>query len=127
MLWTSERDTRLIKLQADGLSGSEIAEIFGTTRNAVIARSNRIRGVVFPADKARRERLVVEFAALERKRLAKQVLTIQQLRQNLKSGMDRRHAIGLARQDGATSVAIAAALGISRQRVSQLAPSLSIE
>jgi hypothetical protein len=40
--WNAERDTRLRELNAQGLSAGRIANELGTTRNAVIGRSQRI-------------------------------------------------------------------------------------
>jgi len=45
--WTPSRDKRLLALQAKGRSAAEIAKTLGTTRNAVIGRSIRLRGIVY--------------------------------------------------------------------------------
>ena len=45
--WTPARDRRLEALQAKGRSAAEIGRIMGTTRNAVIGRSIRLRGIVY--------------------------------------------------------------------------------
>src|SRR3981081_897803 len=45
--WTPERDKRLQKLEAAGLSAAQMADQLGATRNAVIGRSVRLRGLVF--------------------------------------------------------------------------------
>jgi GcrA cell cycle regulator len=51
MLWTSERDHRIIVLWADGLSASEIARDFGDcSRNAVIGRVYRLRASGYPLE-----------------------------------------------------------------------------
>lgn len=42
MTWTSERDAELLILFDSGLSGAQIAEIFGVTRNAVCGRKWRL-------------------------------------------------------------------------------------
>ena len=43
--WTADRDEQLVQLHAQGLTGGQIAERLGggTSRNAVIARINRLR------------------------------------------------------------------------------------
>lgn len=40
--WTPERTNQLVELAAQGKSGSEIAEIIGTTRSAILGRANRL-------------------------------------------------------------------------------------
>src|ERR1700730_5591920 len=47
--WTAEKDKQLQRLEAAGLSAAQIADRIGTTRNAVIGRSVRVRGLVFPS------------------------------------------------------------------------------
>lgn len=43
MKWTNEVDVLLLKMWAEGKSSSEIAEVLGVTRNAVIGRATRLR------------------------------------------------------------------------------------
>jgi hypothetical protein len=52
--WTPEDDEELKRLEAAGLSASEIAARLNTTRSAIIGRSNRLRGNLFASDAARR-------------------------------------------------------------------------
>jgi hypothetical protein len=52
--WTPEDDEELKRLEATGLSFTEIAARLNTTRSAIIGRSNRLRGNVFASDAARR-------------------------------------------------------------------------
>jgi hypothetical protein len=47
--WTAEKDKQLQELEAAGLSAAQIADRLGTTRNAVIGRSVRPRGLIFPS------------------------------------------------------------------------------
>jgi hypothetical protein len=54
--WAPERDEELKRHEAAGLSASEIAVLLRTTRNAVIGRSHRLRGMIFPSDLERRPR-----------------------------------------------------------------------
>ena len=48
--WTPARDKRLQALEQEGLSAAQIARKLGTSRNAVIGRSRRLRGVVYQSD-----------------------------------------------------------------------------
>ena len=48
--WSAARDKRLQALQAEGLSAAQIARKLGTSRNAVIGRSRRLRGIVYQSD-----------------------------------------------------------------------------
>jgi GcrA cell cycle regulator len=43
MEWTKERTDELERLWADGMSARRIGELFGTTKNAVIGKVNRMR------------------------------------------------------------------------------------
>jgi GcrA cell cycle regulator len=54
--WTSERDEELKRHEAAGLSATKIAVLLGTTRGAILGRSNRLRGRVFKSDLERRPR-----------------------------------------------------------------------
>ena len=48
--WTPSRDKRLLSLQAAGRTAAEIAKSMGISRNAVIGRSRRLRGIVYRSD-----------------------------------------------------------------------------
>jgi hypothetical protein len=48
--WTPARDKRLQALEQEGLSAAQIAKKLGTSRNAVIGRSRRLRGIVYQSD-----------------------------------------------------------------------------
>jgi len=54
--WTRERDEELKRHEAAGLSAAKIAVQLGTTRGAILGRSNRLRGKVFKSDLERRPR-----------------------------------------------------------------------
>jgi hypothetical protein len=121
MGWKPSADAKLIKLKASGSSASEIARAFGTTRNAVIARSHRIMGKRFWSE-VEREKLKRRAAAERRKaRLSTERRAIKQLSGRLKAGMERDQAIVMAREDGATLRAISRIVGITKQRVSKIA------
>ena len=47
--WTPALDKELMALSAQGLSFREIAQRMGMTRNAVLGRSTRLRGIVYPS------------------------------------------------------------------------------
>ena len=54
--WTPERDEEMKRHEAAGLSAAKIAAQLGTTRGAILGRSNRLRGKVFKSDLERRPR-----------------------------------------------------------------------
>ena len=43
MSWTPESEQKLKKLWKDGLTGSEIAKFFGTTRSAILGKVHRLK------------------------------------------------------------------------------------
>lgn len=121
MEWTRAQDTKLMTLIAEGKSASQIAPVLGTTRNSVIGRSNRIRGTVFQSDVERLTRQ--RRASVERKRAiaARRTLAIGAFKRCLDKGMRRDKAITSAIAAGATLRQIGGILGISYQRVGQIA------
>ena len=48
--WTPSRDKRLLAQQAAGRTAAQIAKSLGVSRNAVIGRSRRLRGIVYKSD-----------------------------------------------------------------------------
>jgi hypothetical protein len=48
--WTPSRDKRLLGQQAAGRTAAQIAKSLGVSRNAVIGRSRRLRGIVYKSD-----------------------------------------------------------------------------
>jgi DNA-binding CsgD family transcriptional regulator len=48
--WTAARDKKLESMQAAGKTAADIAKVLGTSRNAVIGRSRRLRGIVYQSD-----------------------------------------------------------------------------
>src|SRR6266498_6023172 len=48
--WTLSRDKRLLGQQAAGRTAAQIAKSLGVSRNAVIGRSRRLRGIVYKSD-----------------------------------------------------------------------------
>jgi biotin operon repressor len=118
--WTPQKDKRLQKLEAEGRSGKEIAERLGTTRNAVVARSARLRGVLFPSNIRRERELRAQAAGRLREKNRLNRSALFGMRAAMTRGLDRDAAICAAVKAGATYVAIGAELGISRQRVHQI-------
>jgi hypothetical protein len=118
--WTAEKDRQLQKLEAAGLSAARIADRLGATRNAVIGRSVRLRGLVFPSQ-VRRERAQRALSAARlhqhKERVAAALVV---MRRALAKGAPRDTAIVLAVKARATYQAIADELGLTRQRVQQI-------
>src|SRR4029077_14978032 len=48
--WTSARGIRLLAHEAAGRTAAKIAKSLGVSRNAVIGRSRRLRGIVYRSD-----------------------------------------------------------------------------
>ena len=112
--WTPQRDKRLQKLEAEGRSGKEIAERLGTTRNAVVARSARLRGIAFPSNIRREKALRAQAAARLREKNRLNRTAVFDLRAAMTRGMKRDAAICAAVKAGATYAAIGAELGAYR-------------
>jgi hypothetical protein len=112
--WTRDRDKRLLRLQAKGLSASQIADQLGTTRSAVLGRSARLRGVVFPSE-TRRGKL----STRRRSNLGTDA-ALTAMGRGIARGLRRDKAIISAVRSGASYQAIAEDLGLSRQRVQQI-------
>jgi hypothetical protein len=121
--WTPKRDEQLRQLDGDGFSAAKIAESLGTTRNAVLGRLHRLNGasLTFPSYIKQLEEGRARTAARmkERDRVATKV--IAKLHQEIARGVDRYEAIARARKAGVTLQAIGDAMGITRERVRQIA------
>ena len=109
------------RLERRGLSASQIAGMLATTRNAVLGRSVRLRGLVFPSVLEARAARKVESAERRAARERATAKVLRTMRHNLSGGMAREDAILRAVRDGASYRAIGAALGITKQRCHQLA------
>jgi hypothetical protein len=118
--WTAEKDKRLRRLEAAGLSAAQIADHIRTTRNAVIGRSARLRGLIFPSQLRRHRRERALRAARLRQQKERTAVSLASMRRAIASGMPRNMAIALAVKAHVTYQAIADELGISRQRVQQI-------
>jgi len=121
--WTPERDRRLQAYEAEGLSGAAIAERLGTTRNAVLARSQRLRGLhlMFKSyvEARRKHRAAAAPRIRERQRRRREAM--ERMRRELAKGVPRDVAIKSARKRGATLQAIADEVGVTKQRIQQIA------
>jgi len=118
--WTADKDKQLQKLEAAGLSGAQIADRIGTTRGAVIGRSARLRGLIFPSQLQRQRRERALRVARLRQKKERFAVPLASMRRAIARGTPRNIAIVLAVKAHVTYQAIADELGISRQRVQQI-------
>jgi transposase len=117
--WTPARDRRLKALEAQGFSAAEIAGKLGTTRNAVIGRARRLRGVVYQSDidswtraNARRSE---EAHARAAARAEKQRKVLAEMAKAVAAGMPKPKAMLRAFRAGAFWRQIGEHFGISQQ------------
>ena len=118
--WTADKDKQLQRLEAAGLSGAQIADRIGTTRGAVIGRSARLRGLIFPSQLQRQRRERALRVARLRQKEERFAVPLASMRRAIARGTPRNIAIVLAVKAHVTYQAIADELGISRQRVQQI-------
>jgi GcrA cell cycle regulator len=121
--WTLERDERLRRLQAEGLSAAKIGEKLGTTRSAVLGRLHRLSGAALTYSSYIRQEKEARARAAARMKERKRVesTVIPRMQQEITRGVDRNRAIAKARKAGATLRAIGEAVGISKEWVRQIA------
>src|SRR5262245_19237812 len=91
--WIPPKDRRLQKLEAEGRSGKEIAERLGTSRNAVVARSARLRGILFPSNIRREKKLRAQAAARLREKNRRNRTALFDMRAAMARGTRRDDAI----------------------------------
>jgi hypothetical protein len=118
--WTAEKDRQLRRLEAAGLSAAQIADRIGTTRNAVIGRSVRLRGLIFPSQLQRQRSERALHAARLRQQKERTAVSLASMRRAIARGTPRDVAIVLAVKAHVIYRAIADELGLSRQRVHQI-------
>jgi hypothetical protein len=118
--WTPARDKGLQKLEAAGLSAAQIADQLGTTRNAVLGRSARLRGVVYQSIIRREKGLRAQSAARRREHKRRSDTLLSAMREAIAKRVPRTIAIANAVERGVTYQAIGKELGLSRQRVHQI-------
>ena len=121
--WTLERDERLRRLEAEGLSAAKIGEKLGTTRSAVLGRLHRLNGAALTYSSYIRQEKEARARAAARMKERKRVesTVIPRMQQEITRGVDRNRAIAKARKAGATLRAIGDAVGISKESVRQIA------
>jgi hypothetical protein len=118
--WTPKRDKRIQELQRAGLSASQIGEKIGTSRNAVIARAARLRGVVFPSQVRRAKEELAERVARRKEKKRHRDAVLSAMRHALSQDVPRDVVIARAVKAGLTYQAIGDEFGVSRQRVHQI-------
>jgi hypothetical protein len=118
--WTAEKNKQLQRLEAAGLSAAQIADRIGATRGAVIGRSARPRGLIFPSQLRRQRRERAWRVARLRQKKERNAVPLASMRRAIARGTPRNMAIVLAVKAHVTYQAIADELGISRQRVQQI-------
>ena len=120
--WTPERDERLRRLEAEGLSAAKIGEKLGTTRGAVLGRLHRLSGaaLTYPSYIQQEKEARARAAAGMKERKRAESTVIPRLQQEIARGVGRDRAIARARKSGATLRAIGDALGISKEWVRQI-------
>jgi hypothetical protein len=118
--WTAEKDKQLQRLEAAGLSAAQIADRIGTTRNAVIGRSVRLRGLIFPSQLERQRKEKALYAARLRQQQKRTAASLTSMRRAIARGTPRDVAIVLAVKAQVTYRAIADDFGLTRQRVQQI-------
>ena len=118
-MWTPARDKRLQALQADGLSAAQIAKKLGTTRNAVIGRARRLRGIVYQSDidswKRANARRSAEAHKRAEVRTELQSKVIAEMVKSLSSGVPKERAMEKAFKAGAYWWQIGEHFGMSQQ------------
>jgi len=121
--WTLERDERLRRLEAEGLSAAKIGEKLGTTRSAVLGRLHRLSGAALTYSSYIRQEKEARARAAARMKERKRVesTVIPRMQQEITRGVDRNRAIAKARKAGATLRATGDAVGISKESVRQIA------
>jgi hypothetical protein len=118
--WTAEKYKRLQRLEAAGLSAAQIADRLGTTRNAVIGRSVRVRGLIFPSQIQRQRTERALHAARLHQQKERTATSLASMRRVIARGTPRDMAIVSAVKAHVTYRAIADELGLTRQRVQQI-------
>jgi GcrA cell cycle regulator len=123
--WTPERDERLRRLEAEGLSAAKIGEKLGTTRGAVLGRLHRLSGaaLTYPSYIRQEKEARARAAARMKERKRAESTVIPRMQQEIMRGVGRNRAIAKARKAGATLRAIGDAVGISKELVRQIVAS----
>jgi hypothetical protein len=120
-MWDESKDTRLKKLKAHGYSFAESAEMIGVTRNAAIGRFARLNGKYFKSETERKQKAKQDTLARKTEREKQRSLQVDEIKRALECGTKREDLIQRARANGATFQTVADALGLTRQRIHQIA------
>ena len=117
--WTAARDKRLETMQSAGKTAAEIAKALGTSRNAVIGRSRRLRGIVYQSDidswtraNARRSAEAHKRSLIRRDLQGK---IVADMLKSISSGVPREKAMERAFKAGAYWWQIGEHFGMSQQ------------
>jgi hypothetical protein len=117
--WTPSRDKRLLAQQAAGRTAAQIAKTLGVTRNAVIGRSRRLRGIVYQSDIDSWTRANAQRAEEARKRAqvrrVAQRKALRDLARAMARGVPVGKAMARAHKAGALWRQIGHYFGISQQ------------
>src|SRR5262245_58474874 len=117
--WTPSRDKRLLAQQAAGRTAAQIAKTLGVTRNAVIGRSRRLRGIVYQSDIDSWTRANAQRAEEARKRAQVRRVAQRKALRDLARAMARGAPVGKAmaraHKAGALWRQIGGYFGISQQ------------
>ena len=117
--WTPSRDKRLLAQQAAGRTAAQIAKTLGVTRNAVIGRSRRLRGIVYQSDIDSWTRANAQRAEEARKRAqvrrGAQRKALRDLARAMARGVPVGKAMARAHKAGALWRQIGHYFGISQQ------------
>jgi hypothetical protein len=106
--WTPSRDKRLLTQQAAGRTAAQIAKSLGVSRNAVIGRSRRLRGIVYKSDIESWAR-----ANARRSQEAKKRMKVRQKAQ--RKALPKGKAMARAHRGGALWRQIGEQFGVSQQ------------
>jgi hypothetical protein len=117
--WTPSRDKRLLTQQAAGRTAAQIAKSLGVSRNAVIGRSRRLRGIVYKSDieswaraNARRSQEAKKRMKVRQKAQRK---ALRELARAVARGEPKGKAMARAHRGGALWRQIGEQFGVSQQ------------
>jgi hypothetical protein len=117
--WTPSRDKRLLAQQAAGCTAAQIAKTLGVSRNAIIGRSRRLRGIVYQSDIDSWARANARRSQEARKRMrvrrVKQRKALRELARAVARGVDKGKAMAQAHRAGALWRQIGKYFGVSQQ------------
>src|SRR6516162_3254350 len=113
--WTLSRDKRLLAQQAAGRTAAEIAKSMGISRNAVIGRSRRLRGIVYKSDIESWARANARRSQEAKARMKVRQKALRELARAMARGVDKGKAMAQAHRAGALWRQIGEHFGVSQQ------------